>query len=211
MDREKILELKAMSFDKYKDVDLDHLVMYSIGHLEKIGAGLFLENVVIASFKLFPKKFSLIGFPDYPDANRVVKCLWRFTTKTRPWLSGKVKQGYVITERGRMCIQEAENILKGQSQKVKRAASQTRREEKLLKEVMSSPAYLKYVEKENDSISEGDLCYLLQGTLDSDRQMLKENLFQLRDYASELKRQDLLEFFNWLERHFRTFLGIVEK
>ncbi len=211
MDREKILKLKAMAFDKYGDVDLDHLVMYSIGQLEKIGSGLSLENVVIASFKLFPQKFSLIGFPDYPDANRVVKCLWRFTSKTRPWLGGKIKQGFVITERGRICIQETENILNGRFRKVKKASSQTRREEKLLKEVMLSPAYLKYIEKKNDLISEGDLCYLLQGTLDSDRQMLKQNLFQLKDYASEFKRQDLLEFLNWLEQRFRAFLGIVEK
>ena len=211
MDREKILKLEAVDLSKYEDVDLDRLVMYSIGQLEKIGIELSFENAVMASFKLFPQKFSLLGFPDYPDANRIMKCLWRFTSKVKPWLSGKIKQGFVITERGRAPIKEVEAILRGQYPIEKKSPSKTRREELLLKEVMSSTAYLKYAEKQNDSISEGDLCYLLQGTLDSDRQMLKENLFLLRKYASELKRQYLLEFFNWLEQHFQEFLGIVEK
>ncbi len=213
MDREKILRLKAVELSKYEDVDLDHLVVYAIGQLERIGAELSLENVVVASFKLFPQKFSLLGFPDYPDANRVVKRLWDFTSKKtkKPWLGGKIRQGFVITERGRAHIKEAGDILEGQFRVVKKSPSQTRREELLLKEVMLSPAYLKFVEKKNDLISEGDLCYLLQGTLDSDRVMLKENFSVLRNYAIELKREDLLVFFDWLEQRFKEFLGIEKK
>ena len=48
MDREEIVGLKAMELSKYVDVDLDHLVMYAMGHLEKIGAELSFENAVIA-------------------------------------------------------------------------------------------------------------------------------------------------------------------
>ncbi len=205
---EEILKLGAVELNKYEDVDLDHLAMYAIGQLEKIGAELSFENAVIASFKLFPQKFSLLGFPDYPDANRVMKCLWRFTSKVKPWLTGKIKQGFVVTERGRAHIKEAEDILRGQYQIVKKSRSQTRREELLLKEVMASSAYLKYVEKQNDSISEGDLCDMLQGTLNSDRKMLKENFFLLQKYARELKQKDLWAFFDWLEQRFNQFLDI---
>jgi len=213
MGREEILRLKAVELSKYEDVDLDHLVMHAIGQLEEIGAELSLENVVVASFKLFPQKFSLLGFPDYPDANRVVKRLWDFTSKKskKSWLGGKVRQGFVITESGRAHVKEAEDILRGQFQKEKKAPSQTRRQELLLKEVTLSQAYLKYVNKQNDLISEGDFCYLLQGTLDSDRAMLKENLSRLRKYASELKRGDLLEFFDWLKQHFKEFFDSGKK
>ncbi len=76
---------------------------------------------------------------------------------------------------------------------------------------MLSSAYLKYAEKQNDLISEGDLCYLLQGTLDSNREMLKENFFLLRKYSIELKREDLLKFFNWLEQRFKEFFGTGKK
>lgn len=208
MDREKILKLEAVDSNKYEDVDLDRLVMYSIGQLEKIGAELSFENAVMASFKLFPQKFSLLGFPDYPDANRIMKCFWRFTSKVKPWLSGKIKQGFVIAERGRAPIKEVEAILRGQHPIEKKSPSKTRREELLLKEVMSSAAYLKYIEKQNDSISDGDLCDMLQGTLNSDRKMLKENLFLLQKYARELKQKNLWDFFYWIEQRFNQFLGI---
>ena len=208
MDREKILKLEAVDLSKYEDVDLDRLVMYSIGQLEKIGVELTFENAVMASFKLFPKKFSLLGFPDYPDANRVEKRLRDFTSKVKPWLTGKIKQGFVITERGRAPIKEVEAILRGQYLVEKKSPSKTRREELLLKEVMSSAAYLKYVEKQNDLISEGDLCDMLQGTLNSDRKMLKENFFLLQQYARELKQKNLWDFFNWIEQRFNQFLGI---
>ncbi len=105
---EKILKLEAVEAHKYEDIDLEHLIMYAVGQLEGIGVELSFENVVIASFKLFPEKFSLLGFPEYPDANRVVKRLWDFTSKKskKPYLSGKIRQGFVITERGRAYIKE---------------------------------------------------------------------------------------------------------
>ncbi|OGX27285.1 MAG: hypothetical protein A3D10_08655 [Omnitrophica WOR_2 bacterium RIFCSPHIGHO2_02_FULL_48_11] len=208
MGREEILRLQTVDLSKYEDIDLDRLAIYAISQLEKIGAELSFENAVMASFKLFPQKFSLLGFPDYPDANRVMKCLWRLTSKVKPWLSGKIKQGFVVTERGRAHIKEVEDILRGQYQVVKKSPSKTRREELLLKEAMSSTAYLKYIEKQNDSISEGDLCDMLQGTLNSDRKMLKENFFLLQKYAHELKQRNLLDFFNWLEQRFTQFLDI---
>ena len=211
MDQEKFLELEPLELNKYEDVDLDHLVMYAIGQLEKINAELSFENVVMASFKLFPQKFSLLGFPEYPDANRVAKCLWRSTSKAKQWLGGKIRQGFFITDRSRSYLKEAEDILRGQFQKEKKAPSQTRRIELLLKEVTLSPAYLKHAEKKGHLISEGDICYLLQGTLDSDREMLKKNLFLLRNHASELKRGDLLEFFDWIEERFQEFFDSGKK
>src|SRR3989338_501786 len=134
MGREEILRLQTVDLSKYEDIDLDRLAIYAISQLEKIGAELSFENAVMASFKLFPQKFSLLGFPDYPDANRVMKCLWRLTSKVKPWLSGKIKQGFVVTERGRAHIKEVEDILRGQYQVVKKSPSKTRREELLLKE-----------------------------------------------------------------------------
>src|SRR3989338_9571832 len=119
MGREEILRLQTVDLSKYEDIDLDRLAIYAISQLEKIGAELSFENAVMASFKLFPQKFSLLGFPDYPDANRVMKCLWRFTSKAKQWLGGKMRQGFFITERSRSYIKEAQDILRGQFQEEK--------------------------------------------------------------------------------------------
>ena len=65
--KDKIEKLQKIDETKYKNIGLDHLVMYAIGELDKMKADLSFENAVVASFKLFPKKFSLPGFPEYPD------------------------------------------------------------------------------------------------------------------------------------------------
>lgn len=75
MDQDKIDNLESFEEAKYENIDLDHLMMYAIGRLAKISVDLSFENAVVASFKLFPKKFSLLGFPNYPDQPRKV-CLF---------------------------------------------------------------------------------------------------------------------------------------
>ena len=206
-DKDKIKKLKSFDEAKYENIDLDHLIMYVMGQLEKVGVDLSFENAVVAAFKLFPKKFSLLGFPEYPDSNRVEQCLWRCTYKTKQWLGGKSRQGFNITERSRIFIQETEYLLKGLSPKKTRATSQTRRKEVILAEVMSSPAYVKYTKGQSDSITEADFCFLLQGTLDSFRETLKENLISLKKFTQELRQKDILMFLEWLEQRFKNFLG----
>jgi len=211
-DKEKIEKLTPFDETKYENIDLDHLIMYVMGQLEKIGVDLSFENAVVASFKLFPKKFSLLGFLSYPDSLRVYTCLWRCSTdKKKQWLGGKIRQGFSITERSRIFIRETESLLAGLSPKKTLATSQTRRKESLLAEVISSPAYLKYTKGEGESITEAEFCFLLQGTLDSSRESLKENFVSLRMFADELKRKDVMEFLNWLETRFKNFLNFNEK
>jgi len=206
-DKEKIEKLKPFDPAKYENIDLDHLAIYAVGQLEKIGADLSFENAVVAAFKLFPKKFSLPGFPSYPDGKRIHDCLFRCTFKTKKWLGGKTRQGFTINDRSRIFIKEAEDLLDAELNKKTRASSQTRRKEFLLAEVTSSPAYAKFTKREYESISESDVCYLLQGTLDSSRQILKQNLVSLKKFVDELEREDISKFLNWLEQHFKKFLN----
>lgn len=211
-DKEKIEKLKPFAAEKYENVDLDHLAVYAIGELKKVGADLSFENAVIATFKLFPKKFSLLGFTDYPDSLRVYTCLWRCSTdKKKLWLGGKIRQGFVITDRTRKIIRQAENLLGGLSIKKTKAPSQTRRKELLLAEVEHSPAYSKYLSGKEESISEADFCYLLQGTLDSPRDLLRENFDLLKKFAEELERKDVVTFLSWLEQRFKDFLNNSSK
>jgi len=145
-DKTKIDKLEAFDETKYEGVDLDHLIMYVMGRLEDMGVDLSFENAVVSAVKIFPKKFSLPGFSEYPDSNRVEQCLWRCTRKDKQWLGGKARQGFIITERSKRVIQETEKLLTGINVKKKKAPSRTRRKESLLVEVASAPAYVKYRE-----------------------------------------------------------------
>ncbi len=203
----KVESLSPFDLERYKNVSLDHLIMYTLARLKDIGADLSFENAVVAAYKLFPEKFSLIGFPNYPDSLRVYTCLWRCSTdKKKLWIGGKIRQGFTLTDKSRKFIEEAKKLLEGQPVKKGKALSKTRRKEIILEEILSSPAYQKYSKGLELNITEADFCYLLQGTLDSSKETLKENLESLKAYASELGRDDILKVLIKLEERFVGFL-----
>jgi hypothetical protein len=203
-DKEKIENLSSVSKEKYANIDLDHLMMYAMGKLHKLDANLSFENAVVAAFKLFPNKFSLIGYPEFPDSNRVDQCLWR-CSKHRQWIGGKSRQGFMITERSELVIHEVEEMLeKGLPQK-SRNISQSRRKEALLAEVKDSSAYKKYYSGNGSEITEAELSFLLQGTLDSSHKLLEDNLAALKNFAQSLNNQEILDFIEWIETNFKSF------
>ncbi len=206
-DKEKLEELKSFTESKYKNIDLDHLVMYSINELERIKGNLSYENIVVAAYKIFPKKFSLPGFPEYPDSNRVEQCLWRCAGKTRQWLGGKTRQGFSITSKSRIIFNEAVDLLEGRKPTKTRALSQTRRKEAILVETKNSYAYKKYIEGNSNLITEADFCFLLQGTLDSEKETLERNLGLLKMFADDLEGEEMLKFLDYIEKRFKSFLN----
>ena len=199
--------LKPFPADLYEGMNLNWLVLYAVSVLEERRVDLSFEHVVVAAFRLFPKKFSLLGYSKHPDAKRVHDALWRCAYKNRQWLLGKTSQGFALTERGRQELELAKQALKSGSLPQKKTFSQTRRFEKLLAEVRAAPAYEKYCKGESDKISEAECCHVLQGTLDSDRRVLADNLTKLKGMAAELDQKDIAVFMDWLGARFARFLG----
>ncbi len=203
---EKMKNIKAFDSDNYDSIDLDRLVIYTSIELEELGIELSLENIIVGAFKLFPKKFSLVGYPEFPDATRVEKSLWRCKGNNRQWIGGKTLHGYFNTDRTRIIAAQIEKELSKPKLIKRKSTSRMRRKESILKEVTSSPAYKKYLDGKSDAISIADFCYLLQGTLDSSRETLRENLVSLKNFTKELGHDDVLFFLNWLEQRFKNFL-----
>lgn len=191
----------------YDGVNLNWLILFSVGVVEDCGLDLSFEHIVMAAFKLFPKKFSLLNYQNHPDAKRVHDALWRCSYKNRQWLMGKTSQGFAFTERGHKEYELAKQALQKGYQPKKKTYSLTRRLEKLLVEVRSSPAYKKYQKNERDKVSEAECCHALQGTLDTDHRVLLDNLSRLKEIATGLQQTDLIEFLDWLSQRFDHFLG----
>jgi hypothetical protein len=203
-------DLKACPSRLYEGINLNWLVLFSVGVVEERRVDLSFEHIVIAAFRLFPRKFSLLAYPGHPDAKRVHDALWRCTYKNRQWLSGKTSQGFAFTERGRQELELARQAIDRAYSPRRKTLSQTRRFEKLLAEVKSAPAYAKYLRGARDSVSEAECCHVLQGTLDSDRRVLVDNLTKLRDMAAGLQEKDVVGFMDWLGRRFARFLEMEE-
>ena len=54
-------------------IALNDLVIFSIYFLSQIAREINTEDVVAACYLLFPKRFALRGYPDWPDASVVAK------------------------------------------------------------------------------------------------------------------------------------------
>jgi len=199
--------LQPLPHERYARIGLDHLLMYAVGRLKDIDADLSFENIVVAAYRLFPKKFALVGYPEYPDAKRAHKCLRRCTYKTTRWLGGKERQGFALTEKSPAVIKKSCSMLSVIGVTVGRSTSVTRRKERILAELESSAGYLKAIGGEVDSISDGDFCFMLQGTLDSSGETLRANLDALRTYAEEQDRRDILRVLKVLDKRFARFLA----
>lgn len=206
MDRDKIMTLPTYKEEQYANIDLDHLMIYAMGQLSKINADLSFENAVVAVFRLFPAKFGLLGFPEYPDSDRVMNCLNR-CTKPKRWIDGRPRQGFSLNDRSPIFIKETEDMLGGLTKEKAKSSSQTRRKEIILAEVSESPAYIKYRSNKENLVSEAEVCSLLQGTLDSDRKILRNNLLSLKTFSDELHQEQISRFLDWLEQQFREFLN----
>ena len=202
----EIRKLKPFDPTRYDSIDLDSLVIVTIIELDKLRIELSIENIIVGAFKLFPKKFSLLGYPEFPEATRVEKSLWRSKGNKKQWRGGKTPNGYLITVRTRIIAEQTYNQLHKPNLKKPHITSRMRRKDIIMKMITNSPAYKKYIDEKKESITQADFCYLLQGTLDSSKDTLKQNLLSLNIFTEELKQQDLLQFLNWIEQQFKNFL-----
>ncbi|MHB8071465.1 MAG: hypothetical protein ACYDHF_05900 [Candidatus Cryosericum sp.] len=198
---DRIACLKPYPVASYSTIDIDGLVVFAAVEAHDLGIPLSLENLIVVSFKLFPGRFALDGYPEYPDATRIEKSLWRSKGKKR-WLEGKTRHGYVISDRARDVFKQVRHTLGQTPDAEPIRPTKLRRQESILRDAMTSMAYNKYTTGAKDTISWGDVCYLLQGTLDSPLEMLRANLALLTSMASETGEQDLAALLGWVEGSF---------
>lgn len=204
---EKIRQLAPFDKNAYEKIDLDRLVIYAMITLHELGIELSWENIIVGTFKLFPNKFSIVGYPEYPDATRIEKCLWRCKGAKRHWIGGKTPHGYSVTDRTRLIFSQVKAQLYNINAPLQKEIPKTRRRERLLKEAMESKAFSKFTIGAKDSISEVDFCFMLQGTLDSPHEILRNNLIALKKISEELENEEMSGFLAWLEVRFQSFLA----
>lgn len=210
-EKKKIITFKPIKND-YSKIAYDYLTMYAISKLEKLNIALSYTNIVIASFKLFPDKFSLSGYADYPDAYRTHLSLWHCRDKDKAWLVGADRHGYTITVKGRKKgIDVAFLLIDKKIAHDKKDMATNRQEEKLLKGIRLSDTFKKYREGRKGDISKFEFCDIVQCTLDSAPNIMRTNLDSLEIYANESKSEDILKFLQWLRKQFKEMLNVKVK
>lgn len=95
-----LVRIAPKSADDYDDVSLPALVAYSLYWLHQWDFRRSIEAITVLSWRLFPSKFSMVGWPEYPDKERINRSLLQGGPKYRNWLTGAASKGFSLNQRG---------------------------------------------------------------------------------------------------------------
>lgn len=101
-----LLNIAAKDSNLYVDVSLAALTMYSLYWLHQWQLRRTIEAVSILNWRLFPERFSMVGFPQFPDAFRTNRSLLQGQPKYRNWLTGAASAGYNLNEQGLQLVRD---------------------------------------------------------------------------------------------------------
>ena len=203
----------------YTKITLNDLVLYSIYYLHKQRSETTSEDIVSACFVLFPRRFSLQKYPQWPDS-AVVSRRWS-DSKSKGYLLGSAIEGFKITSKG---IKHAEKVekslgkvgkyalpaLKRKTEKPVTPAQTVRPElkaqtRKYVRSIEMSDAYKHYRKKM--PLNEFDFRSLLLCTMESPPATLSRNLEHFKRYAGIVEREDLSKFLAFCEDKFAHMLN----
>lgn len=101
-----LLRVGRLPLERFQNEQLAALTVYAIHWLREWGVRPTVEAIAVASHRLFPERFAMDLFPEFPDANRTTRSLLQSGPKYRGWLSGSSRRGYAITPSGKALVEE---------------------------------------------------------------------------------------------------------
>lgn len=181
--------LRPFDPERYLEASLAVLASVALLILQDANIEGSFDNVAVAMFRMFPEKFKLISFQDYPDFIRIDNTL-RLDCKHSHLTTGNRVKGFVLTGHGKTIAEDALAQLKSSkgipATPALLSGMRRNRETRLISEVRKSEAFQKYASGKKDEIGTYDICDVLHATLDTDRSILKKNLELLMQYSRDL-------------------------
>lgn len=200
------MKKQQFKYEQYINLSYDDLLTYALYDLIKQGQVPTFENLVASVFSLFPKRFQLPGYPDWPDSSLVEKAWLRCRTD-KSLMTGSKSRGFKLTDKG-----EALSIKVGQRIKLdpgkktpvlKIKGDRKTQSGRVVKHVEESNAYKKYFPKEDiKDVSDFEFCDLLYTTLDTKPSLRRQSLAELKYHLNVYERIDLIKFLLICEEKF---------
>jgi hypothetical protein len=209
----KVLEI-CLPFDSkaYSDLDLNRLAAYAIRFLDQNDILVTFENIVVALFVMFPKKFSLVGYEQYPDSARVIRSLLQLRPKYRNWATGSAPRGFRLTPAGLIAAEETAKILVNPSLARPQVLSSKRPrtfspEKETERRVLQSSAFQKYNANRLDDIDPMEVLELLRAVPHTPPNVLSRYLRELENISEEAGNAEAVEFLKLLKKRFHTLFS----
>lgn len=178
----------------YSSLDKDRLVLFAVEFLESRKIEPTFDKIVVATFRLFPKKFSLIGFPEYPDGRTIYYCAFNHCTLTKKWLFGNVQSGFKVTERGKYFLDETKKMLGGKIKITRIYKTVPRRKEAtFIAGLKKTNAFKKYMGDIKEEITKFEIYEALKAPLNA-KELALSHLEKYLDYANRIGDFQAIKF-----------------
>lgn len=200
-ENEKLRCIKEVDYDRYVDISsLEKLAAYAIKYLNDNDIVTTWTNLVIAIYKLFPRRFAISeDFIDFPNAERINRTLMHLVPpKGRNYAIGSSKIDYTLTPLGKSIADEVELVI------MREAKVKNRKQEVISSikatpmtsytEIIESSEYKNYCKRNDYSI---DMIWTLYKVIPYTQQdkIIKKLNASLR-YARENNDEQCIEFIN---------------
>lgn len=183
----------------YKEFPIDDLTIYAISNIFKNRDEFTVERLISECFTLFPEKFGLTRYRQWPDYNRIRLSLSR--CKNKGWVVGNAKSGFKITKFGedkanRVCLQlKTEEKLPEEKVKKEHYIDSRGKWESMIRYFKSNNIFHKYLkEREMLDLTENDIRSILLCTLETPIRILRQNLINALEISDQLNEREISNF-----------------
>ena len=209
-------KLQPYKSEVYTGEPIDPLVAVTILKLQDAGVSTSMESIAVAAFKLFPDKFSMTEFPQYPEYMRIFTAV-RLHDKLKVYLEkGNMKKNlFILNGKGKIYAEKSlERIESGNSTSPKKSEFKRKKNTRLVLSVTKTDGFKKFKENNLDKIKKFDICETLHCTTEASNEHLRSNLATLEHMASDIKpnlsyketAEDVLEYLSYIDKNWETLM-----
>jgi hypothetical protein len=222
INKEDLLTLHPFKANDYNSLSLTSLTAYSVFWLAQWGITTTLENISVINHRLFPEKFSMVGWAQFPDLNRTNRSVLQMRPKYRNFASSASDKGVFLNDNG---LQEAYSLIKKfgnpafknkkdfspvleikQTQKDGKRSRSVHPEDVVLR-IRNSKLFMLYKDNmffETEAIHLIGLLGVYDHTPSKEK---KRKLRELLDYANEIEDKEIVDFLKLVENKFDRYLN----
>ncbi len=204
-----IRNIRATDREKYKDVSSrEKLVVYTMKFLEDNNIPLSFNYICVATYKLFPERFHLGEFEEYPHIEMLNRTILHLRPQENNYAKGTAKIGYEITKLGYYIADQVSKELEGGFKKgkgsgiiidqVKKMPSNT------AMKYLNSSIYKKW--KESLEITEDDFWNLFKTIPYSRIDYIKNEIKELKNFTKSKEDDEKASFVLCLEKKLKELL-----
>lgn len=220
-DKKRILDLKPFPRKQYEIIAMTSLLAYCAYCLQEWKIAGSKENLTVAAFKMFPIKFAMVDWPEYPDKERVNRTILQMRPKYKNLATSVTNEGVYLNANG---LREATALAArlGGSTFPKREGGEitpddlraerggrprTIHSEDQIARLKKTQLYQLYATGKFDEAEAIDLVGML-GVYDHTPSAVKRTqLKRMIDAAVDLKDKEVMEFLSQVKKRFLNYLN----